>query len=82
MHQERVYDLVEGNFRIEVIQKLALIRPRRSDPSVRPYAPYALSFVNDDNQTNHFQVYWNEQSGYTLDESKEDEPLSSLRYIL
>ena len=47
---------------------------------MRPYAPYALSFVNDDNQTNHFQVYWNEQSGYTLDESKEDEPLSSLRY--
>ena len=62
------------------------IRPRRDKQGVLDQdAPYALSYVNEENRTDHMHVYWSDINGYTLchlDSGDAEEPFPRLGYFV
>ena len=75
---------VEKIFNDETVKQGSFcIRPRRDEQGMLDqYAPYALSYVNEENRTNHMHVYWSETNGYTLchlDSGDAEAPFPRLR---
>jgi len=78
---------VEKIFNDETVKQGSFcIRPRRDKQGVLDQdAPYALSYVNEENRTDHMHVYWSDINGYTLchlDSGDAEEPFPRLGYFV